>query len=288
MKKIVLENRNDRGEKISATFFPEKGMNMASYKKEAIEVIDQKTMPLFEERLAGLGPLIGPHFHHRPAYAINTNFDESLFPHIARIKKKGVVEPFSHGIARYVPWKYEASSTQIEAKLCAKDEYKGIPLGHLEGMDFEMHLSITMMPFGLFYRYSIESEKPSVIGLHTYYHFPSSGGTVTSAVKSEYRDREGLKPLPNEWVKNGALHFDLKGEADFGFFPEDPANESRIIYTNKDFSLHIFYDASTEDHSWQLFRLNDSSYVCIEPLSSKTPRNPTKTSSLLEVKIEIY
>ena len=83
-----------------ATFLPELGMNLASFKWEGIEIIDQSTKPVFEDRFGGLGPLIGPHFYQRNKATLPPIKDESLFPHIARIKAEGRVDPFSHGIGR--------------------------------------------------------------------------------------------------------------------------------------------------------------------------------------------
>lgn len=60
MKTLTLKNKD-----LTATFLPELGMNLASYKKGDYEAIDQNTQGEFEERFAGLGPLIGPHFHHQ-------------------------------------------------------------------------------------------------------------------------------------------------------------------------------------------------------------------------------
>ena len=63
MNPVILSNKTSKGEVLQATFLPEKGMNMISYKKGTLEVIDQSTKNLFDERFAGLGALIGPHFH---------------------------------------------------------------------------------------------------------------------------------------------------------------------------------------------------------------------------------
>jgi hypothetical protein len=100
MEQIILANKTSTGQNLQAIFLPEKGMNLISYKKDETEVIDQSTRNLFEERFAGLGALIGPHFHHRKTEVIPPIKDESLFPHIARLKAKGIQEPFSHGIDR--------------------------------------------------------------------------------------------------------------------------------------------------------------------------------------------
>src|SRR5687767_2858709 len=93
---ILLRQESQDGEPLEARFAPLRGMNLLSYKKGEIEAIDQSTRPLFEERSAGLGAFIGPHFHHRTL--IPPVPDESLFPHIAILKARGVQEPFSHGI----------------------------------------------------------------------------------------------------------------------------------------------------------------------------------------------
>src|SRR5690349_11544962 len=113
MEPIILENTTHDGSPLQATFLPDKGMNLVSYKKGGVEVIDPSTKSLFEERYAGLGALIGPHFHRRRTDALPKIPDESLFPHIARVKAKGVHDPFSHGIARYAPWKAEKKNNTV-------------------------------------------------------------------------------------------------------------------------------------------------------------------------------
>ena len=81
MEPVILKNSL-----YEALFLPEKGMNLTSLKYKNIEVIEQSTKTLFEERYAGLGSLIGPHFHMRPSSRIPPIKDESPFPHIAKIK----------------------------------------------------------------------------------------------------------------------------------------------------------------------------------------------------------
>lgn len=282
-----IENQNERGEKLTATFLPDRGMNLISLKRGNIEAIDQNTRPLFEERCAGLGALIGPHFHHRKNYEIPTNFPTHLFPHIARIKKKGTNEPFSHGIARYVPWTATSSKTQITATLKSSDEFHGMKLRDLEGQDFEMHFEATMMSYGLFIRYRVESEKPSVLGLHYYYALDGKSEVIAD-VQNHYRKGDEWLDLPEKWQRGGKLHFNLDEEADYGFQPQDPLEENRILLSTGSQSLRIFYDTTSRDNSWQLFHPKGSSYACIEPLTAKNPQAPTHTSSLLEVRIELF
>lgn len=198
MNEVKLHNLNNDHEELEVTFLPEQGMDLSSYRKGEIEVIDQSTRPLFEERFAGLGALIGPHFHRKPDNDIATGFDESLFPYIARVKAKGVKDPFSHGIARYAPWNYVHSETQIQATLSSKDTWNGVSLRDLEGQDFDMSFDVRLLPNGLFILYGITSENPSVLGLHYYYNLPNKKGIVTGDITPEYRNREIWKPIPEK------------------------------------------------------------------------------------------
>ena len=82
MQTIVLKNTTEKGEQLEAVFLQDLGLNLKSYKKDDLEIIDQSTQAEFENRFSGLGPLIGPHFHHQDERWIVKHIDESLFPHI--------------------------------------------------------------------------------------------------------------------------------------------------------------------------------------------------------------
>lgn len=291
MKAISLTNTSTLGDPLTATFLPEGGMNLMSYKLGEIEVMNQATRPLYEERKAGFGALIGPHFYQRKE--ASGGYDESLFLHIAKGKAEGRKDPFSHGIGRYVPWKVVVSETQLKAKLTGDDLYKGVPLKVFEGQDFMMTYEARLLPTGLFIEYKVESEKPSVVGLHYYYAF-SGKGKIHGAVQKEYRIKNEWKPIPQEWIngKENHLDFPLPQEANFGFLPAKRTpneHDYRLILDSENYSLHIDYNtASNEELSCQIFHPKDASYVCIEPLSAKNPPNPTLNRSTLEVKLEIF
>jgi len=291
MDKVLLKNISSKGVPLEATFLPDGGMNLISYRLGEIEVIDQNTRPLYKERMAGLGALIGPHFHHRQK--ISKGFDPSLFPHIARVKAQGKEEPFSHGIARYVPWKYVSSETQIKAHLHGSDLYKGVPLSVFEGQDFKMSYEARLLESGLFIEYKVESEHPSVVGLHYYYALPGKG-VVQGEVEPTYRDQKEWKPLPQEWTKEKPthLHFTLPQEADFGFIPAKKTpndHDYKWILDTDTYSLHFdFNTASNREITCQIFHPPNTTYVCIEPLSAYFPPEPQLSRSTLEVKIEIF
>ena len=266
---VTLKNFSEQGQEYSAVFAPGSGMNLMSLKCGEIEAIDQSTMGLFEQRKAGLGALIGPHFHRR------TKDDK-----------------FSHGLARYAPWKYEASETQITAKLLGEYELNGVAIRELQEFDFEMHFDAKLVHDGLLIDYRVKSEEPSVIGFHYYYRLDGTS-FVDAPVKNEYRDVETWKPIPDRWLnpENMRLHFPLHEDADWGFAPKQSPNEpfNRILLRTKSHLLHVDYCGNYDDEtSWQLWHPTNASFACIEPLTALNPRKPKYTETHLQMKLSIY
>ena len=289
MEAIVLQNQAQTGERLEATFLPDKGMNMISYRHGEIEVIDQSTKELFEERYAGLGALIGPHFHHRLSSTIPPIQDESLFPHIARVKAKGIQEPFSHGIARYAPWQAQATATKVQAKLSGKDLWNGVPLSALEGQAFTYLFEADLQPDGLHLDLSITSETDSLVGLHYYYHLPEGTGMVESQIQSTFIEKNERKPLlPHLQVDSQQMmHFDLKGEADYTFFPLPNPRVGKVTLNVGRYALITSYSCPSQENCWQLYHPAGASFACIEPISSQDPRHPNLTASRLRVHLQV-
>lgn len=289
--KAILKNIAPDGEPLEAVYIPEKGMNLVSYRKGGIQVIDEATTPLFEQRSAGLGALIGPHFYQQNKAP--SGFDESLFPHIAISKSQGRKDPFSHGIARYVPWKFVKSETQIQAELRGSDLYKGVPLSAFEGQDFHMKYEARLLSDGLYISCFIDSERPSLVGLH-YYYAVRGHGLIHGEVQNTYRDQEKWKEIPTSWLKSKETHlnFPLPQTADFGFLPAKKHETDRdyhLILDTEAYSLHFQYSSSSDSElSVQIFHPEKASYVCIEPLSACFPPKPKLTRSRLEVKLQIF
>ena len=275
---------------MQATFLPDKGMNMMSFKKGDIEVIDQSTQALFEERFAGLGALIGPHFHRKHPSTIMKVKDESLFPHIARVKSKGVQDPFSHGIGRYAPWKAEMNGNKIQAVLTGKDLWNGIPLADLEGQNFKMEFQIELNENGLSLNLSIVSDTDSLVGIHYYYALPNGKGRIISEVKNQFinQNRE-LTKIPAEWSFDDHNHliFDLNQEADFTFRPYPNPLKGNIILETDHYKLVTSYTCLCAENCWQLYHPAGASFVCIEPISSQDPQHPNLSVSSLNIQLKI-
>lgn len=289
METITLKNKSEAGVPLEATFIPGMGMNMVSYKLGDIEVIDQSTKPLFDDHYAGLGALIGPHFHHRRAEVLPKIQDETLFPHIARVKAKGVQEPFSHGLGRYAPWTAEATENAVKAVLTGKDMWNGIPLAQLEGQNFRMTYSAELQPDGLHIELSVVSDTDSLVGIHYYYHLPYGRGKVISSVQNTYIDKGEEKPIPAGWDYDDQhrLTFSLGQAADYTFHPYPNPCEGKIRLATDTYSLTTTYECVSQANSWQLYHPEGASFVCIEPVSAQDPRHPNLTVSSLNIHLHI-
>ena len=289
-QEIKISSETESGERLEATFDVGRGMNMLSFRKGDIEVIDQSTRALFEERYAGLGAMIGPHFHRRNPGILPKIQDEGKFPHIARIKsQRGDIDPFSHGVARYAPWKSEATENSVTAVLSGEDEWEGVLLSELEGQGFKMTFTATLTPQGLQLRQSVISDTDSLVGLHYYYALPNGKGKVVADVAEMYNDQGVLRPIPPSWDYSGGntLTFDLDQDADFGFRGNTAPDSAEIVLETENYKLLTRYRACSEESSWQLYHPKGASFVCIEPLSAKEPRKPILSVSWLETELQI-
>lgn len=284
---ITLKSQTSQGEYLEAVFLPEAGMNLASFRKGNVEVIAQSTKDLFDERSSGLGPLIGPHFHRRSV--VPKIADESLFPIIERMRKKGVNDPFSHGIARYAPWKAEFSENKIKGVLTGQDTWNGVALSELEGQNFKMTFEAELIPTGLKVDLSVVSEADSLVGIHYYYDLPGGKGRVTSRTKEHFLDKGELKRIPPEWGFNedNVLNFDLSRAADYTFFPSPNPLHTEILLQTEKYSLKTTYSCICQENSWQLYHPENAAFVCIEPVSSQDPRHPNLTVSSISIHLEI-
>lgn len=270
---------------LTALFDPEHGMNLLSLKKGSIEIIDQKTKPLFDQRFAGLGALIGPHFHFRPPSRVRPITNKEAFPHLKLVE--GRPDPFSHGIARYVPWKYTVENNFLRGVLSGNDLYKEMKLSDLEGQNFTMTFSAHLTEEKLKLELTVVSDTDSVVGLHYYYRLPQNEGLITSEITGDLLENSVLKPLPKEWLKDEkTLSLKLKEALDINLHPFTPRKGTVNLKTSE-YNLTIDYVSPSEEVSLQVFHPLDASYVCIEPLSCYDPKNPHLTSSSIRVDLTL-
>ncbi len=286
----ILKGTNSQ---LEVVYSPENGMNCVQFSCKGQSVLDPATKSLFEERFAGLGALIGPHFHHRQDEDIPLLKDPELFPFFEKLKKRGKKEMFSHGIARYVPWKVlKKDDSSIEAELSGEDRYKGHLLSELEGYDFKLRYKAHVEEKTLAIDYQFEAEKPSVIGLHYYYALENKKGRVVSKVGPKYHNPEGWRPIEPGWLQ-GPTQLDFKInpsiEADFGFTPEETesmGSQLKLVLSN--YTVQIDYETDSVENAWQLYHPKDASYVCLEPVTAHNPREAKLEKGCLKVRIKIF
>lgn len=251
---------------LKATFSPACGMNLISLKFGSIEVIDQSTKNLFDERSAGLGAIIGPHFHRRKEDII-PNLDYALFP---KRTKEGT-DPFSHGVGRYAPWVATKENNTIKAVLKGSDVWNGVKLSDIEAQDFTMTYTAAAVNESLELELSVVSQTDSLVGIHFYYHVPENKGFVESIVAES---------------KEHQLQFSLEDQADQTFHPHPDRLKGEIALKLKDYTLMTHYESASSENCWQLWRPK-TSFVCIEPLSALDPRHPNLTVSSIKIRLSL-
>ncbi len=287
-KRIELSNKTPLGESLQAVFLPDKGMALVSFRLDDLEILDQSTRPEFEERRAGLGPLIGPHFYRRNPAILPPLPNKERFPHIAILEKKGIQDPFPHGIGRFAPWKTKSTDTFISAYLAGKDTWNDVPLSQLEGMSFNMRMDAKLDPDGLKISLSCVSEKDSIAGIHYYYALEGGKGTVTSQVQKKYYALLEQKTIPPDWnqTDDHTLSFNLENDADFTFHPyPDPLSAKIILETGKH-QLITTYTSPSQENGWQLYHPKGASFVCIEPVTAQNPRRANLTVSSIQIHLQ--
>lgn len=255
---IILTN-----EEYTASFDEERGLNLVSFKKNGLEIIDQSES-------SKKGPIIGPHFH------VHTT-------HTAPDGKE-----YHHGLGRYAKWSNVVhSETQIRANISGSEKLGEYTLAELEGQQFEMRFDIRLIPSGLRLKLEVISDEPSMCGFHYYYKL-GPNPIIHAEVNDQYNDQGTLKKIPAEWKKDKQLYFDLTQEADFGFVPAQNQYDHKIVYQNDNYELNIVYlPAHPDEVQFQIYTPKDASFVCIEPMSAVEPRKPKLKHSLLEMKLEI-
>lgn len=272
-----------------ALFLPEEGMTLASFKRHGVEVIDPETKVLFEKRRGGLGPLIGPHFHQRPSARLPALPELQNHPLFELARQTGRIDPFSHGIARYVPWKWEQKENTLTASLDGKMEWEGIPLSRIEGQAFSLTFTAMLSEKGLKLDYAVVSESDSVIGFHYYFRLPGKKGVVSSRVKNKMlvEGKEASVPESFGFQESHELIFDLNQSVDATFYPFPDPCRAEVLLATDEFDLKVRYECRNEENGWQLWHPPGASFVCIEPLSAKNPQKPILTASSLSVLLEI-
>lgn len=269
------------------SFRPDRGMCCTSLQVDGREWLDPETAPEYERRFAGLGAFIGPHFHNRKDGKGKPIDELAAFPHTAILKAKGRSDPFPHGIGRYAPWQWEQPQPhQLIATLSSDDTWQGYRLGDLEGYRFQLRYEAELRNDGLHLHLSGEADDPMVMGLHFYYRW-LPGSRIHSFVQPEYNHGGSFEPLPTSWTRGGQLEITEPEDFDYGFLPFDRHSGTLEYLTpHGTLALH-FHDPRQRPISFQIFRPAESSFLCLEPLSTPNPRALERNSADLSVSFHL-
>lgn len=281
---IVLEAKG-----IQATFDPEHGLNMMSLVIEGHELIAQSTKNGFLESSRGLGPLIGPHFYHRVSDTIPYLDSQTIDLLSKKIRFRQDPEPFSHGIGRYVPWKIlHQGPKSFKACLDSHDQIAGITLAEIEGFDFFMEFEAEVSQRQITIRYSAKSSsQPVVVGLHTYYALDSMMKTCDLMGAPFYFDKLNKKAVPPDWFSDQGLRIPLNKPLDYTFSPQINKEGFGEVEVKRGVSNLLIQAKATPDLSFQLYRGEDSPFICIEPIAAINPRIVTQKNASIEVRISL-
>ncbi len=272
---------------IKATFDPEHGLNMVSLIIEGKELIDQSTKKGFQESSRGLSPLIGPHFYHRAPDAIPFFDTEALHLLSKKLRFRDEVEPFSHGIARYVPWRVlETTATSFKAELDSHDKVLDWTLAEIEGFDFVLGFEASVTERAIEICYSAKStSQPVVVGLHTYYALQEGMHFAELSGAPFYYDKLNRRSVPHDWLVNQTLKIPLDQALDYTFSPQLSREGFGEVELHCGVSALKIEAKAHPDLSFQLYRPADASYICVEPIAAINPRIVTQKHASLEVHI---
>ncbi|MGI6086346.1 MAG: hypothetical protein ACOYCD_00145 [Kiritimatiellia bacterium] len=273
----------DAGGMLRAEALPEAGMTLRSLRMRNVESICQSRAAQFAACRKGYGPLIGPHFNQRKQLSEAILANMSRWPQTDVLAKMGVRDPLQHGIARYAPWKYTASSNNIRAKLSSDTEMFGMPLSAAQGCNFELNLEMRLAGNAFHLHYTAEADFPPVIGLHYYYALPNDQGRVRAPVTGVMQAAGQTSPIPPEWMDNAGQHLNLSLDRNLDhIFPLQPGPIELETLTH---TLKITPESGVK--SCIVFHPGPDGWVCIEPLSSTDPWKPVGNRAEMSLTIMI-
>lgn len=283
MHPIVLKKRTENGMQLEATFRPDLGMNLLSYKRNGIEVMAPST----ENSSLTLRGSIGPHFNSRRVFPEIK--EENLFAHVRSAQAQGYSDPFPNGIGSHAPWQASFSENKLQAVLSGQNNWYNTPLSSLQGQNFKMELKAELTSEGLEMEISTVSEADSLAGFRYVFGWPNGCAKVISKVQKHYLNPFGLHEIPSEWNNQQSqlsYQLDRSQEVNCVFAPLNPL-EGKILLETDSYRILTTYYCCCQENCWQVHYPADASYLCISPMSAKDPYHPNLTVSSIRVKLQI-
>ena len=253
-ERVVLKSHSDNGHPLEAIFLPAQGMNLISFKKGDVEIIDQ-TPPLIQG-------IVGPYYGQRIAQIIPHCKEEPYVQHAKKMELLGYHDPFAYGIARYASWRYSSTENSLSASLNDKDLWNGISLKTLVGQAFEMHISVNIHSKGLKFLFSIVSDSDSLVGMQYFFQLPEKKGKIQSKIQDTYLSSEGHSQVPLALTPNekNFLEYAFEKPIQMAFFPFHDPLQGKIQLETRNYQLMSSYICNCQENAWVL-DYSSSSYV---------------------------
>lgn len=247
------------------TIAPDLGFAIVSWRWNGREILATETRDPFLQARKGLGPLILPHFNQAGPIP---EVDVASFAHVDHLRARGVDHPFQHGIGRYVPWTTRSTPTSTVGEISGTDMLGRYSLQDLTGFDFSALVRYRVRRNRMSVHLSVSGEHPVAAGIHFYLSF---AGAASADVF-----------LP-DWTGEAARTVTHDAAVD-RVFPVKPPVQSRIAHSTlrtAGYHLDISFPAGARPaHSFGsliVYSPQDSSFVCLEPISYPVPgRNHKK------------
>lgn len=255
---IVLKAQSPTNVPLEATFDPDHGMRLMSFRKGKIEVIAGESGP------------IGPHFGL---------LHPGINPHA-----------YVDGIARYAPWKATSTENTIRAQLSGKEEWNGKAISSLEGQAFKMEIIASLTPEKLAIQISVVADADALVGYGCHFKLAKGAGHVISDVQDHFLEKTGAKPVPTEWgydhQRRLRVNLDRPIDAIFHPFPNPLMTSIRLEAGA--YQLDLRYRCQNAENAWQLKRSAAGSSVYLASLGAKSPFRPVLTVNSILMELSIF
>jgi galactose mutarotase-like enzyme len=111
-------------------------------------------------------------------------------------------------------------------------------------------------------------------------------GFVKMKCQKQYGDKGILRDIPLNWLdENGELNFDLNEPSDYTFRPLSSDFKGEATLQTGSYEIRIDYQTLNDENAFQIYHPEGASFVCIEPVTAKNPREMKQRKNSLLARI---
>ena len=254
---------------------PDLGFSLVRFLWNGVDILDRRTEQGFIRARKGLGPLIMPHFNQ---FADLPVIDENAFPHVEQLRNLGVAHPFQHGVARYLPWRYEAAEASVTGEFSSDSHYRGHLVRDLAGFRFRARVSYRIVDDGITIEFDVEGEKPIAAGTHFYYD-------VVDKQKASVSLSDAFTPAPDR------LRLDQPINEIYYVRSDVADHEASATLTTSAYRLtttiRVGGPSERSFESVVIFCPPEGRFVCVEPISYAVGHENVKTRFRADIRLQL-